>query len=73
VGIAFIATTLSILSGVKARLAATLLGIMFFTWVFILHLPRVIAASTNGNEWTSLLVALAMSGGSWIVAATVTD
>jgi uncharacterized membrane protein len=73
VGIAFIAATLSILSGIKARLAATLLGIMFFTWVFILHLPRVVAHSTNGNEWTSLLVALAMSGGAWIVAGAVRD
>ncbi|HWZ81117.1 MAG TPA: hypothetical protein VNW47_00750 [Terriglobales bacterium] len=73
VGIAFIAATLSILSGIKARLAATLLGIMFLTWVFILHSPRVMAASTNGNEWTSLLVALAMSGGSWIVAATASN
>jgi len=73
VGIAFIAATLSIVANIKARLAATLLGIMFFAWVFILHLPRVSSALHNGNEWTSLLVALAMSGGSWIVAATVRD
>jgi uncharacterized membrane protein len=72
-GIAFIAATLSIIANIKARLAATLLGVMFFTWVFILHLPRVASAPGNGNEWTSAFVALAMSGGAWLVAATVRD
>jgi uncharacterized membrane protein len=73
VGIAFIAATLSILTNIKARLAATLLGLMFFTWVLIVHLPRVAAAPHNGNEWTSAFVALAMCGGAWIVAATLRD
>jgi uncharacterized membrane protein len=68
VGIAFFGATLSILTNMQTRVAATLLGIMFFTWVFILHLPRVLAAPHNGNEWTSMIVALAMSGSSWIVA-----
>jgi uncharacterized membrane protein len=73
VGIAFIAATLSLLTNIKARLAATLLGIMFFTWVLILHLPRVAAALHNGNEWTSAFVALAMCGGSWIIAGTLPE
>jgi uncharacterized membrane protein len=73
VGIAFIATTLSIVTNIKARLAATLLGIMFFTWVLILHLPRVVSAPGNGNEWTSAFVALAMCGGAWIAASTLQE
>jgi uncharacterized membrane protein len=73
VGIAFIATTLSIIVNIKARLAATLLGVMFITWVFILHLPRVASAPHNGNEWTCAFVALAMCGGAWIVAATLQE
>jgi uncharacterized membrane protein len=73
VGIAFIAATLSLLTNIKARLAATLLGVMFFAWVLILHLPRAAAASHNGNEWTSAFVALAMCGGSWIIAATLRE
>jgi hypothetical protein len=60
-------------TNIKARLAATLLGIMFFTWVFILHLPRVVSASHNGNEWTSAFVALAMCGGAWITAGTLSE
>jgi len=73
VGIAFIATTLSIIVNIKARLAATLLGVMFSTWVFILHLPRVASAPHNGNEWTSAFVALAMCGGAWITAGTLSE
>jgi uncharacterized membrane protein YphA (DoxX/SURF4 family) len=68
VGGAFIAAALAIVSGKLAPLAATLLGTMFFLWVVMLHAPRVVGALHNANEWTSLFVALAMSGGSWIVA-----
>jgi uncharacterized membrane protein len=73
VGVAFIATCLAIVSGKLARLAATLLGTMFFLWVVMLHAPRVAAALHNANEWTSLLVALAMSGSAFIVAGSLAE
>jgi uncharacterized membrane protein len=65
----FFAAGASIATGIWNRLAATLLGIMFGTWVLILHAPRAAAAGSR-PEWTSLLIALAMSGGAWIVAGT---
>jgi hypothetical protein len=68
VGIAFLAAALSIATQIKIGLAATWLGIMFLLWVLVLHLPRVAAALHNGNEWTSLFVALAMSGGAFMLA-----
>ncbi|MGA8308848.1 MAG: DoxX family membrane protein [Terriglobales bacterium] len=71
VGVAFVAAALAIAIGKSARLAATLLGLMFFLWVISLHLPRVAAAVHNGDEWTSAFVALAMCGGSWVLAGTV--
>jgi uncharacterized membrane protein len=71
VGVAFIATTLAIATQTKARLSATWLGIMFLLWVLVLHLPRVAAAPHNGDEWTSAFVALAMSGGAFLVAGTL--
>jgi uncharacterized membrane protein YphA (DoxX/SURF4 family) len=70
-GVAHAAAGLSILTGVLARLAAPLLGIMFGSWVLILHIPRVIADSANRNEWTSLFVATALCGGAWLVAGTL--
>jgi uncharacterized membrane protein YphA (DoxX/SURF4 family) len=51
-----------------ARPAATMLGVMFFLFVVLLHIPRIIGNSSNGNEWTSGFVALAMCGGAWILA-----
>jgi uncharacterized membrane protein len=68
VGVAFIAAALAIVTRKMARTASVLLGIMFFIWVVILHVPRVAVQPRNGNEVTSLLVALAMSGVSFILA-----
>jgi uncharacterized membrane protein len=72
VGAAFLAAALAIVNGWVASLAATLLGIMFFLWVVTLHAPRVVAKLHNGNEWTSLFVALAMSGAAFMIAGVTT-
>jgi len=68
VGVAFFAAAGGILYKLMARPAATMLGVMFFLFVVLLHIPRIIGNSTNGNEWTSGFVALAMCGGAWILA-----
>lgn len=53
------------------RTAALLTGIMLFIWVFILHLPRALAAppTDGGNEWTSVFEAFAFSGMAFLIAA----
>jgi hypothetical protein len=43
---------------------------MFFIWVAILHAPRVAAAPHNGNEWTSMCIAVAMGASSLAASAT---
>jgi uncharacterized membrane protein len=70
-GAAHLAAGLSLLSRVRARLAATMLAAMFGSWVAVLHLPRVVAQPEAPREWGSLLVALAMCGASLIVAGAV--
>jgi uncharacterized membrane protein YphA (DoxX/SURF4 family) len=70
-GTAFIAAATAIASGIQARLGAALLGLMFLLWTVLLHTPRVFAHIHNQDELTSLFVALAMSGGSFIVAGAV--
>ena len=70
-GAAHIAAGLAIVSGIRARLAASLLGIMFGSWVLILHLPRVAARLHDPNEWSSLLIATALCGGAWLIAGTL--
>jgi uncharacterized membrane protein YphA (DoxX/SURF4 family) len=71
IGVAFFATALALVTGILARLATAMLGLMFFLFVFSLHLPRVVAASHNGNEWTSMFVAAAMCGTAWILAGSL--
>jgi uncharacterized membrane protein len=73
VGVAFIAAAAAIVTEHNERLAATLLGLMFFLWVLLLHLPRVTAAPNNGNEWTSAFVALILSGGAFVLAGTYAE
>lgn len=68
VGVAFVAAAIGILTRMLARPAATMLGVMFFLFVLLLHIPRIIGNASNGNEWTSGFVALAMCGGAWILA-----
>jgi len=69
VGVAFFAAAAGILTEMLARPAATLLGVMFFLFVLLLHIPRISLHSRNGNEWTSGFVALAMCGGAWVLAS----
>jgi hypothetical protein len=69
-GIAFVAAAVSIATKKMLVLGATLLGTMFFLWVVLLHIPRVAGAIRNGNEVTSLFVAVAMCGLSFVLAGT---
>src|SRR5438874_13067744 len=68
IGAAFVAAAAGILYKLMARPAATMLGVMFFLFVVLLHIPRIVGNAGNGNEWTSGFVALAMCGGAWILA-----
>jgi len=61
-GVAFVAAALATATKKMMRLAAMLLGTMFLLWVLVLHIPRVAGSPRNGDEVTSLFVALAMSG-----------
>lgn len=69
-GIAFIATALAIVTAILRGLGSTMLGVMFLLWVIVLHTPRALAAPRNGDELTSLFVAMAMCGSCFIVAAS---
>jgi hypothetical protein len=68
VGAAFVAAAAAIATNKAARLAALLLGTMFALFVLVLHVPRVIAAVGSRDQWTSGLVAVAMSAGSFILS-----
>ena len=69
-GIALIAAGLGIITGILRWLAALMLGIMIFLWVWMLHIPRAMADPRGnlGNEWTSVFEALAFSGIAFLLA-----
>ena len=68
-GAGFIAAGNCIATGILAPLASVALGTMFLLWFLLLHAPRVAASPRNGDEWTSAFVALAIAGGSFILAS----
>lgn len=61
-GVAFVLAGISLAIRLLAQSAALLLGLMFLSWVVVLHGPRIYAALHNGDEWNSGLVALGIAG-----------
>ena len=70
VGVGFFAASISLIVVIKQELAMNLLGAMFLFWVVFVHAPRVFHHFTDRDEWSSLLIALAISGISFSFAAT---
>jgi uncharacterized membrane protein len=68
-GIALIAGGLGLLLPKTTRLAGLLTGLMIFSWVFLVHIPRAIRMQ-NTNELTAVFEALAMTGIAWLAART---
>jgi uncharacterized membrane protein len=72
-GTAHLAAGLSLLSGIRAALGATLLAIMMALFVLLVHLPRVFAAPNEQLEWIMLGVALSLSGSAWVIRQHATS
>jgi uncharacterized membrane protein YphA (DoxX/SURF4 family) len=66
-GTAHLAAGIAIVTGIRVRLAATLLATMCGLFVLLLHLPRVIATPHSQLEWTMMFVALSITGAAWIM------
>jgi hypothetical protein len=67
--VAFFGAAISLFLKIKIKPISFLYGFMFLMWVLILHAPRVIKALNVEAEWSSLFVALAMSGICFMIAA----
>ena len=68
VGVAFICAALSIAVLVKARLAASLVGMTLLIFVLVMDMPGVIAQPGNRFFWALALRQLAFSGGAFAFA-----
>jgi uncharacterized membrane protein YphA (DoxX/SURF4 family) len=67
-GIAHIAAGLAILSGVRARLAAILLTVMYASFTPLVHIPTLLAGPGVYFNWTENAFNLALVGVAWVVA-----
>jgi len=70
-GIALIVAGLSIMTGKRARLTAVLLGTGLLLRVMTVHLPRVVTNLHDPGPWTSAGEMLAMCGGAFVLAGTL--
>jgi hypothetical protein len=68
-GLALIAAGLSLATTIEDKYAAYGLFVLFFGWLVLLHIPRILHALHNGDEWSSGFVVLAFSGTSLLLAA----
>lgn len=68
-GCAMVAAGLSIATQIGSRPGATLLGLMLFSWVVMVHALRIAQALHSLDEWNSGFVCLMMAGSALIAAA----
>jgi uncharacterized membrane protein len=67
-GVAHIAGGLALLSGIRARLAAILLAVMYGSWTPLIHLPMLLAQPHNHGSWNENATNIALTGVAWVIA-----
>ena len=67
-GVAHIAGGVAILTGVRARLAAILLTLMYASFTPLVHLPTLLADPSSHFNWSENALNLALVGVAWVVA-----
>jgi uncharacterized membrane protein len=68
VGCALLAAATSLTARKFVRLSSTLLGLMFFLFVCMIHLPNALAHPKDRFAWAVALRDLAFAGGAWALA-----
>ena len=71
-GVAHIAAGIAVLSGIKARLAAILLTVMFASFSVLVHLPTLISAPYMHLNWVTNAINLSLTGAAWTIVTTLT-
>ncbi len=71
VGVALIAAALSLVLGIRVRLTATLLAIMFFLFVLLIHLPNAMAHVHERLIWNVALRDLSFGAGALALAGAL--
>lgn len=72
-GAAHLAAGIALLSGVKARLAAILLTVMFGSFSVLVHLPLLLADPHSHLSWVMNAINLALTGAAWTLADALAE
>lgn len=70
-GLGHAAAGAALVSGVQARLAATVHALMMGSFAVLLHVPRVIAKPESHIEWTMLAIATSLTGAAWGISRSL--
>ncbi len=68
VGCALLAAATSLIARKFVRLSSSLLGLMFFLFVCMIHIPNALAHPKDRFAWAVALRDLSFSGGAWALA-----
>jgi uncharacterized membrane protein len=66
-GVALIAGGLGLLIKKIVYLTSTLVGVMIFTWLLLLHIPRALSIN-DANEWIAVVEALSFGGAAFLIS-----
>ena len=67
-GFGHIAAGIAIVTGVRSRLAATLLTTMYASFTPLVHVPMLFADPANHANWTENAINIALTGAAWVMA-----
>ena len=66
-GAGHLAAGLALVTGIRARLAATALTGMMASFVLLVHIPRIIGSPDSRFEWTMLGFSASLTGAAWLI------
>ncbi len=67
-GLAQIAAGLAVLSGVRARLGAILLTVMYALFSALVHIPAIVSGPSSQANWGEAAINLTLIGAAWVLA-----
>lgn len=71
-GIAMLAAGVSLITGIKARLAAGMLGIMLLGFILLIHIPKIVS-DPSLQVWTRALEDVAISAAAFMLAGALSN